>query len=152
MKERTDKVVQPRRGIRRGCAIGLLVCVAIVVFFSESLFLLGSTLVGFSGTRVPEQAKALSREERREQTMTRARTILSAIHAHREKHGRLPSALDELVPEFLASVPAPLTSTMPFRYATKDAGKKFEVSWEMYPNAMYQREWLDQDGASHVDM
>ena len=136
--------------MRRG--IALAVCVVVVVFFGDSLFLFGSRLVGLSGTRLPEQAKTLSREERREQTMARAKPILNAIHAHREKHGRLPNALDELVPGFLASVPVPLTSTMPFRYATKDAGRKFEVSWELYPNAMYQREWLDQDGASPVDM
>jgi hypothetical protein len=134
-----------------GIAIALLlICLVIVLLFGRGIALGVSTLVGLSGTRVPDEARSLSDIERREQTKERARAIVTAIHEFRDLRGRLPTTLEELVPVYLPAVPVSLTSTMPFQYAPKPSDT-FDVSWELHPNAMYEREWIDQDGQLHID-
>lgn len=103
-----------------------------------------------SGSGVPAEAGRLSEQERRSQTETRAREILAAVLAFESKHGRLPKTLLELTPD-LPAIPAPLTSTSPFRYFAGNAGE-FVIEWEAFPNADYEKYWLDRGGSLHADL
>lgn len=50
-----------------------------------------------------------------------------AIHEFRDKNGRLPKQLDELVPEFLETVPIDPYSGRPYVYRTEKVGNNFTL-------------------------
>ncbi len=104
----------------------------------------------YSGSRVPAEAQGLSEEERRSQTEARARVILKSVLEFESRHGRLPASLSDLKAE-LTLIPVPLTSTLPFRYVAQNSWE-FTIEWEAFPNAMYEKYWLDRSGSLHLDM
>lgn len=130
----------------------LLVCALALAFF-VAVFFVGAWLVSsktFSGTSVPAEAVRLSEDQRWQQTRARAETIRAAVLAFESRTGRLPASLQQLGAE-LPVTPAPLTSTMPFRYEIAPNGLDFTIKWEMFPNAMYEASWIDRAGELHSD-
>ncbi|MBC7771791.1 MAG: hypothetical protein H7210_04805 [Pyrinomonadaceae bacterium] len=136
-----------RRHSRRRIAI-----VAVLVTVGAGVYMAFPGLGFFSGTRLPREARPLTPQRQREDSEIRARSILAAIRAYKNRHGKLPVALASLVPQFLPEIPSPLTSTMPFQYVVNPDGQSFIVKWEAYPNSMYQRFWIDQDGKNYADL
>ena len=88
-----------------------------------------SLLIGFVaafGTFVPIHR---SKQERSKAT---GDTVCAALDAWRNRHGRYPETLQELVPECLANVPTTamgLWSTIPFRYRCNDAGDDYSLAF-----------------------
>jgi hypothetical protein len=65
---------------------------------------------------LPSQNKFMSRKCRENITVAATQTIF-ALKCYKEKHGSLPSSLEELVPEFLAKVPTDDFDGKPLRYS-----------------------------------
>jgi hypothetical protein len=104
-----------------------------------------------SGTRLPEDAKGVTRDQILALTHERAESIRIAILAYQRDVGSLPPTLEALVPAHLSRIPEPLTSSMPFRLMLPPSGG-FAIRWEAWPNAAYECCWIDQDGKMAVDM
>lgn len=70
---------------------------------------------------VPAYGKSLQSSE--QVTLTRDATLVTiALERYRLKNARLPSKLDELVPEFLRSIPRDRFDGQPLRYRETDSG------------------------------
>ena len=93
----------------------------------------------------------------------RATSILIALHRYRMTHGKIPSQLGALVPEYLPSVPLDSYDDQPMRYAPQegtvysvgedleDSAGSVELSSDREPRNAWQRQWMTKDIVFQID-
>jgi hypothetical protein len=145
---------QPRVGSwkrRLGVAAVVLACAYVVGFHWPAGGL--RTAFGFySGSRVPAEARAMTQQQREDETLARAERIRLAALAFLADTGAAPTSVVSLVPKYLPEVPRPLVSTKPFWFGRHAKAGGFNVHWEAWPNANYETYWLDERGERFADM
>ncbi len=74
-------------------------------------------------------------------SMARARRLIYACHRYKDKHGRFPSSLDLLVPEFVRVVETPATGNPAWIYSVYDGGQgmylNFSANRAHFPGRSY---------------
>ena len=71
-------------------------------------------------------------------------TVIVALDAYRRDKGQFPHLLEELVPHYLQTVPAPIAGTGQWRYKCHDDGEDFTLSFgteSWYPCCVYKHSY-----------
>jgi hypothetical protein len=63
--------------------------------------------------------------------------LIEKIELYRKENGRLPTQLDELVPRYISSVPAPLAGERRWNYNLTGDGNTFYLGFSMPNNATW---------------
>lgn len=75
------------------------------------------------------------------ETMTQARRMINACYAYKERNGRFPKTLEDLVPHFLRNVEPPAVGHKSWTYSSYNQGKAFYLSFaansRLYPGKSY---------------
>ena len=74
------------------------------------------------------------------ETKRRGDVICRAIESYRGRHGRVPSSLSELQPEFLSQIPEPTVGKKRWEYASYENGQAYnlEVAIQRYSEPLLQ--------------
>lgn len=104
----------------------------------EIVYYCGAILCLFAGSYFSDGL----RSQYLHQVTQRAKPLISAISQFEKKEGRLPARLDELVPEFIESVPATGVAAYPlYRYCPPKSGPVWELIVP-FPRSVLNRDQL----------